>query len=897
MTFPTLTITDNLPGMVNRAAGSIAYLLQFSEAVTGLEVVDLTVTNGTVSAISGGGAAWTVTVTPALNVASGVIGLTLRAGAVSDAAGNLNAAVADTSQAIDTVAPALPRLVTNAGFNSLVDPQVTLQTSLGTVVLDLNPEAAPITVANMLAYVNSGFYDNTLFHRVIPNFVAQGGGFTTGPAYKTPTYSPIPLESNNGLSNLRGTLAMARTSAPDSATSQFFINQVNNTFLNYTSAASPGYAVFGSVVSGMSVIDAMVAVPRSAADVPFTDIVIASARQTLAGSSIAKAATLLVADLEAGGQWSYSLNSGASWVAGSGNSLSVPAGSYAPSAIQVRQLDAAGNQSPGAAKFTSALVVDATAPIAMGFSPANAVTGVALGADLTVVFSEIIQRGSGSIVLKTAAGATVASYDVASSASLAVSGNTVTIHPQSDLAGSTGYRVEFAAGSVKDIAGNSAAGSISYDFTTAAAFPGQNSTGTPGADIFTSSAGNDTLDGGAGLDTAVFSALLAAYTLSPQAGGYRLSGPDGTDRLAGIERLQFTDASLAFDTSGNAGQVYRLYKAAFDRAPDLEGLGGWIGGMDGGMALLQVAASFIDSAESQSRYGTNPDNAQFITALYLNVLSRAPDAGGYGYWVDQLASSRQTRAQVLLTFSESAENQAALLPRMAGGMVYANAAQAAGLAKGQSFASTAGDDILTGTVGNDTFMPGTGNDSINGGAGIDLAVFSGSRASHTLAASTGSLQGTISLKVTGTGDGTDLLTNVERLKFDDLAVAFDIAGNAGQAYRLYQAAFDRTPDTAGLSDWLRGMDGGMALREVATGFIGSAEFKALYGAAPTDTQFVDLLYANVLNRLPDAAGYGYWLGEMQGGMAREAVLIGFSESAENQAALVGVIQGGIDYVM
>ena len=896
MTFPTLTITDNLPGTANRAAGSIAYLLQFSEVVTGLEVADLTVTNGTVTAISGGGAAWTVAVTPALNVASGVIGLTLRAGSVSDAAGNLNAAVADTSQAIDTVAPALPRLVTNAGFNSLVDPQVTLQTSLGTVVLDLNPEAAPITVANMLAYVNSGFYDNTLFHRVIPNFVAQGGGFTTGPAYKTPTYSPIPLESNNGLSNLRGTLAMARTSAPDSATSQFFINQVNNTFLNYTSAASPGYAVFGSVVSGMSVIDAMLAVPRSAADVPLTDIVIASARQTLAGSSISKAATLLVADLEAGGQWSYSLDSGASWVAGSGNSLSVPAGSYAPSAIQVRQFDAAANQGP-TARFTSALVVDTTAPTVMGFSPAAGATGVATGADLTLVFSETLQRGNGSVLLKTAAGATVASYDAASSASLSVSGNSLTIRPDADLAGSTGYVVEWSAGSLTDRAGNAAAAGTGYGFTTAAAFPGQSITGGLANDTFTSGPGNDSFYGGAGLDTAVFSARLAAYTLSSVAGGYRLSGPDGTDRLAGIERLQFTDASLAFDTSGNAGQVYRLYKAAFDRAPDLEGLGGWIGGMDGGMALLQVAASFIGSAESQSRYGANPGIAQFITALYLNVLSRAPDAGGYGYWVDQLASSRQTRAQVLLTFSESAENQAALLPRMAGGMVYANAAQAAGPAKGQSFAGTAGDDILTGTVGNDTFMPGTGNDSINGGAGIDLAVFSGSRASHTLTASTGSLQGTISLKVTGTGDGTDLLTNVERLKFDDMAVAFDIAGNAGQAYRLYQAAFDRTPDTAGLSDWLRGMDKGLALREVATGFIGSTEFRALYGAAPTDTQFVDLLYANVLHRAPDAAGYGYWLGEMQGGMAREAVLIGFSESAENQAALVGVIQGGIDYVM
>ena len=895
MTIPTVTITDNLPGTANRATSAVTYALEFSEAVTGLEPGDFNITNGTVGTVSGSGSSWTVSVVPALNVASGAIGLTLKAGAVSDAAGNLNAVTASTSQALDTAAPVAPRLITNAAFDSLVNPQVTLQTSLGAVVLDLNPEAAPITVANMLAYVSSGFYDNTLFHRVIPNFMAQGGGFTTTLAYKTPTYSAIPLESNNGLSNLRGTLAMARTSAADSATSQFFVNQVNNTFLNYASAASPGYAVFGSVVAGMSVIDAMVAVPRSS-DVPLTDIVITSARQTLAGSSISRAATFVVADLETGAQWSYSLNSGASWAAGSGNSLSVPAGRYAASAIQVRQLDAAANQGV-AVKFTSALVVDATAPTVIGFSPADAATGVATGADLTVVFSETIQRGSGSIVLKTADGATVATYDAASSANLGFSGNTLSINPSADLAGSTGYRVELAAGSVKDLAGNGAAASTGYDFTTAAAAPAQTITGTPGADTFTSSAGNDTLDGGAGLDTAVFSARLAAYTLAPATGGYSLSGPDGTDRLAGIERLQFLDASLAFDTDGNAGKVYRLYQAAFDRTPDLAGLGGWIAAMDGGASLLQVATSFIGSAESQYRYGPAPDNAQFITALYLNVLSRAPDAGGYGYWVNQLASGLQTRPEVLQTFSESAENQAALLPVMAGGIAYATAAQAAGPASGQSIVGTAGNDILTGSVGKDTFTPGAGNDSINGGAGIDLAMFSGSRASHAIATSTGSLAGTISLNVTGASDGTDLLTNVERLTFDDMALAFDTAGNAGQAYRLYQAAFDRTPDKGGLSDWLRGMDAGMALHDVATGFIGSAEFKTLYGAAPSNTQFVDLLYANVLNRPADTGGYGYWLGEMQGGMSRETVLIGFSESAENQAALTGVIQGGIEYVI
>jgi len=115
-------------------------------------------------------------------------------------------------------------------------------------------------------------------------------------------------------------------------------------------------------------------------------------------------------------------------------------------------------------------------------------------------------------------------------------------------------------------------------------------------------------------------------------------------------------------------------------------------------------------------------------------------------------------------------------------------------------------------------------------------------------------------------------------------------------YRLYQAAFDRTPDTAGLSDWLRGMDGGLALGKVASGFIGSAEFHGLYGASPTNAQFIGLLYANVLNRAADPVGYDYWSAQMDAGMTRELVLIGFSESAENQAAVLPVIQHGIPYL-
>lgn len=156
--------------------------------------------------------------------------------------------------------------------------QVKVDTNMGAFVIELNAKAAPKTVENFLAYVKSGFYKNTLFHRVIPNFMIQGGGFVMGMEEKD-TQAPIALESRNGLSNVRGTIAMARTNDPNSATSQFFINVRDNRFLDANQALDGnGYAVFGKVVSGMSTVDAIARVKTHSVgyydDVPIRDVVI-----------------------------------------------------------------------------------------------------------------------------------------------------------------------------------------------------------------------------------------------------------------------------------------------------------------------------------------------------------------------------------------------------------------------------------------------------------------------------------------------------------------------------------------------------------------------------------------------------------------------------------------------
>ncbi len=159
-------------------------------------------------------------------------------------------------------------------------PQVKLETNHGDIIIELNSEKAPNTVTNFLSYVEEGYYDGTVFHRVIENFMIQGGGFTADLA-KKPTHAAIKNEANNGLSNVPGSIAMARTGDPHSATAQFFINTVDNNFLNFQGeeGAAWGYAVFGQVIEGMDVVDAIRSVETGSrgpfpTDVPVEDVVI-----------------------------------------------------------------------------------------------------------------------------------------------------------------------------------------------------------------------------------------------------------------------------------------------------------------------------------------------------------------------------------------------------------------------------------------------------------------------------------------------------------------------------------------------------------------------------------------------------------------------------------------------
>lgn len=156
-------------------------------------------------------------------------------------------------------------------------PNVLVETSMGNFTIELDSEKAPVSTSNFLKYVEDGSYEGTIFHRIIPNFMAQGGGFDTNMQSKA-TYEAIKNESTNGLKNNLATVAMARTSDPDSATRQFYINYNDNDFLNYQSSTKPGYAVFGKVIAGFDNIQAMSKQPTKSLgryhDVPATAITI-----------------------------------------------------------------------------------------------------------------------------------------------------------------------------------------------------------------------------------------------------------------------------------------------------------------------------------------------------------------------------------------------------------------------------------------------------------------------------------------------------------------------------------------------------------------------------------------------------------------------------------------------
>lgn len=369
--------------------------------------------------------------------------------------------------------------------------------------------------------------------------------------------------------------------------------------------------------------------------------------------------------------------------------------------------------------------------------------------------------------------------------------------------------------------------------------------------------GNDWIDGGAGSDTAVFEGKRADYLISTGYGKTFLTARDGNsgfDTLLGVEKLRFADGTLTLGTAGFAADV--------------------VIGVDQNASTAGTLPASSDGVAVTYKVKTAPMHGTLV--LQAN--------GDYVY-TPQRGYAAEDRFTFTVTDSKGSSDYMAFVP------VRQLSAAPGGTEGADMLAGSAGDDTLASGAGNDTIAASTGFDHIDAGDGFDVVRYEGPRAGLKFARSfDGSMVATKAA-------GSDHLVNVERVLFGDgSAVAFDIDGAAGQTYRLYQAAFDRKPDSGGLSFWIRNMDNGMTLDTMASHFIGSNESREKYGAAPSVEDFVTKLYNNVLHRAPEPGGFKHWVTVINNGYDRAKVLSAFAQSDENRAQVIGAIEHGIDYI-
>lgn len=202
-----------------------------------------------------------------------------------------------------------------------------------------------------------------------------------------------------------------------------------------------------------------------------------------------------------------------------------------------------------------------------------------------------------------------------------------------------------------------------------------------------------------------------------------------------------------------------------------------------------------------------------------------------------------------------------------------------------------GDDLMAGTAGNDTFTLDTGNDTVVGNGGFDIARYPGLRHDSLITVSDAGLG------IHTVGQGKDTLVGISRLEFSDRTVDMGLDSDAARVYRIYDAVFNRPPDEAGIGYWIKAMDGGMPLLAIASHFMLSNEFIAMYGTNPANGALVTGYYRNILDREPEPAGVNFWLDVLDRGLATDAeVLVAISESAEHQALLVGQVAHGVTYI-
>jgi len=554
--------------------------------------------------------------------------------------------------------------------------------------------------------------------------------------------------------------------------------------------------------------------------------------------------------------------------------------------------------------------VDTAAPTVLSFSPADEATGVAVGSQIVLTFSEAVQRGAGSITLKTAAGSVVQTFDAATSTRVDIAGDTLTIDPSATLSYGTGYKLEFTAGTIEDLAGNAYAGTTGYNFVTAAA---------PDTTAPTISIGSSRASLAAG-ETATISFMLSESSSNFVASditvtGGRLSGFAGSGAvytavftpavdsivagLIGVASGRFTDAAgnanadgadanntvrIAVDTQGPTISTFAPAEGATGVAPSSSIVLGFSEAIQRGAGLITlktvdgVAVETFDAATS-ARLG--------IVGSSLTIDPTLDLLAGTGYMLEIAAASVRDLAGNAYAGTTAHDFETAV-----------NAVT--GTEQGEFLPGTMGRDTMAGRGGNDSLEGKAGDDRLDGGEGIDLAVYGIARASATI------VRTATGCTVTSAAEGTDTLASIERLQFSDTSVALDTAAtqSAGQTVLLLGAAlpgqlvFDPSKLEL-LGAVIDLFDAGYSLRDLAGALLRLPVWGLLTGqAVPTQRDIAAYLLGNVNGSAPDQAALDAATRALETESFQGDWFAGLAGSAANEShvGLVGLIDGGLAYL-
>lgn len=472
--------------------------------------------------------------------------------------------------------------------------------------------------------------------------------------------------------------------------------------------------------------------------------------------------------------------------------------------------------------------------------------------------------------------------------------------------------------------------------------------GTQFNDTLRGEQGNDMLQGAQGTDTAIFSGAKSGYTFTQRADGtLSVTGAEGSDTLDSIEYLQFSDGKYSLAELGDtSAPVIGLFNVPKNVNGFIRGNTPLFSGSTEANASIKIySGAFLIASATADADGNFSGLSTALSQGSFSVHATATDAAGnvsaatplLTFYVDTVAPGVPTGSvtagatgliagnQAQLSGSGEAGTQIAIVDVKATGNVvlgtttvdslglwslttnplmngsYNAIVQSSDLADN---ATSAASDLafsvssalnLTGTDLRDKLTGTAGNNAINGGAGIDTLKLSGTYADYQV------LKSSNGYTVQSAATGLDSLYNVERVNFGDnsanMALALDIDGHGGQAYRLFAAALDRAPVPRGVGFWIAGLDNGVTLEHIAGEFIGSPEFQTRFGANLSNQEFVFTLYDHVLHRAPKESGLKFWTNALDVGVSRASVLMQFSESPENKAQVIAEIQNGVEYLL